>query len=401
MGERERGIPPNLIVIMMAASAAAVAWALLPVEGPPTNDFVLFINFWMKSIHVNGSSSLAGGFSAYTPPYIYLLNFASLIEPWVGTIAAVKLINVPFVISCAWGVGAIVRHTTADRDRGKIAGAVTLVCPTLLLNSFAHGQCDAIFTSFLIWFVYFALRNRPAVACLMFGLAFSFKQQAIFLSPLLLTLILWRRMPIRYLLIVPATYVVMMIPAALAGRPWRELLAIYARQTELNHVLSMNAPNPWWFLNKLVPYDLGVAVGLLVSTAVGLFLVFRSLWMRRDAWSLLLLGTVASALMPYVMPKMASRYFFVADLMTFALALTRPNLWPTAVLVQIGSLVAISSYFFASWGPSGLAFVPMTLAVCLLVYQLMIAGGSSSKSERTTSFETGKQETPGSEPIVR
>jgi Gpi18-like mannosyltransferase len=370
MHERVKGLPPYAILAMMAATGLATAMALLPIEGPPASDFALFLYSWMDVIRDRGLASISGEFSAYTPPYIYLLNLAGLIEPHVGTIAAIKLVNVPFVISCVWGIGAIVREIT-NKDRGIVAAAVAAVCPSLLLNAFAHGQCDAIFTSFLLWFVYFAIRERPALACLMFGLAFAFKQQAIFLSPLLLTLKLSRRMSFWNLLIIPLIYVVMMVPAALAGRPWGELLTIYVGQTELNYVLSLNAPNPWWFLNRIVMYDVGVAIGLLVSTAVGLLIVFRSLRLPRNGATILFVATVSAAALPYVMPKMASRYFFVADLLTIALAFARPRMWPAAVLIQLGSLIAVMSYFFAAWGTAGLAFVPMTLGVGLLAYEFL------------------------------
>src|SRR5262245_59842421 len=239
MDERSKSLPPNVILAMMALAAVAAMRALLPVEGPPDSDFALFLYPWMDVIRHEGLRSIAGGFSEYTPPYIYLLNLAALIEPAVGTMAAIKLINLPFVISCAWSIGAVVRQASGNRDLGKIAAAVTLFCPSLLINSFAHGQCDAIFTSFVIWFAYFAMRDRPALACLMFVLAVSFKLQAIFVSPLLLTLLLWRRMKLWHLMIIPATYVLMMVPAALAGRPWERLLTIYLRQGDLMQDLSL------------------------------------------------------------------------------------------------------------------------------------------------------------------
>jgi Gpi18-like mannosyltransferase len=372
-----KGLSPNVILAMMALASVAIARALLPIEGPPDSDFALFLYPWMDAIRHQGLASVAGSFSEYTPPYIYLLNLAALIEPSVGTIAAIKLINVPFVVSCAWGIGAIVRQVTGDKDRGTIAAAVTLICPTLLINSFAHGQCDAIFTGFLIWFIYFAVRERPIVACLMFGIAISFKQQAIFVAPLLLTLVLWRRMKLWHLLIIPATYVVMMVPAAIAGRSWNELLLVYAGQTNLKHDLSVNAPNFWWFLRGHGWYPIGVKIGLALGAITGVLIVARSTRLKRDAMSILLVATVCAALMPAILPKMTSRYFFVADLLTIALAFSQPRLWPAAVLIQIGSLVAVSSYFFGELSTAPLAFGPTTLGVGILVYELFAVESAS------------------------
>jgi len=381
MDERTKSLSPNVILAMMALAAVAAARALLPLEGPPDSDFVLFLNRWMDVIRHQGVASIAGGFSEYPPTYIYLLNIAALIEPAVGTVVAIKLINVPFVISCALGTGSLVRDISGEKDRGTIAAAVTLICPTLLINSFAQGQCDVIFASFLLWFVYFAARGRPVLACLMFGLALSFKQQAIFILPLLLTLLLWRRIKLWHLLIIPAAYVVMMVPAALAGRPWGDLLTVYVRQMDVMHELSLNAPNPWWFLHSIVDYKFGVIAGLIAGAVAGALLVWRSVRLPKTAMSILLIAATSAAVLPWVLPKMTARYFFIADLLTIAVAFVRPRLWPVAVLIQIGSLVAISAYF-SRWGTAALAFWPTTLGVILLVHELVGEGSPQRRAVR-------------------
>jgi Gpi18-like mannosyltransferase len=371
MNDRTHSLSPTTILALMALAAVASMFALLPVRGPPDSDFVMFLNPWMDVIRHQGIASIAGGFSEYTPPYIYILNVAALIEPTVGRIAAIKIANIPFVISCAWGIGAIVREVSGDKNLSKIAAGVTLVCPTLLINSFAHGQCDAIFTSFTLWFVYFAIRDRPVLACLMFGLAVSFKLQAIFVSPLLLTLLLWRRMELFHLSIIPAVYVAMMVPAALAGRPWNSLMTIYLRQSDLLQDLSLNAPNPWWFLRGVVDYRAGVIAGVVIGVIAIALIVWRSLKLPRTTLSILLVATASAALLPWVLPKMTARYFFIADLLIVALAFARPRLWPAAVLIQIGSLIAIFSYF-ADWSSAAFAVGPTTAGVILLMYELIV-----------------------------
>jgi Gpi18-like mannosyltransferase len=382
MDERTKGLSPNVILAMMALAAVAVLRSLLPVKGPPDSDFAFFLLPWMEVIRHEGVASIAGGFSEYTPPYVYLLNVAVLIEPVVGTVTAIKLINLPFVISCAWGIGALVREASGDKDLGKIAAAVALICPSLLINSFAYGQCDAIFTSFLIWFVYFAVRSRPRLACLMFGLAVSFKIQAVFVSPLIVVLLLWRRIRPLHLLIIPATYIAMMVPAALAGRPWGRLLTIYLRQGDLMHDLSLNAPNPWWFLRGIVDYKVGLIAGLLAGGIVVALLVWRSMKLQRTVASVLLIAAVAAALLPWVLPKMTARYFFVADLLTIALAFVRPRLWPAAVLIQIGSLIAVFAYF-SHWATAAFAVGPTTAGVFLLAYELLVASEDRERISET------------------
>ena len=49
--------------------------------------------------------------------------------------------------------------------------------------------------------------------------------------------------------------------------------------------------------------------------------------------------------MPYLLPKMHERYFFVADIMTLTLAFVDPRLWVTVPLFQVGSLLSYLPYF--------------------------------------------------------
>ncbi|HKX91805.1 MAG TPA: hypothetical protein VJM15_05190 [Sphingomicrobium sp.] len=382
MSEQAKILSPNVVLAMMALAALAAVRALLPIEGPPDSDFALFLYPWMDVIRERGLASIAGGFSEYTPPYIYLLNVAVFLEPAVGTLAAIKLVNLPFVIACAFGIGAIVREVSGDKALGTTAAAVGIVCPSLLINAFAFGQCDAIFTGFLLWFVYFAMREKPALACLMFGLAVSFKAQAMFLAPLLLALWLCGRIGLRHALLIPATYAALMLPAAIAGRPWTELLTVYVRQSDVMHELSLNAPNPWWFLRHLMDYPVGLAVGLAAGVAATALIAWRAKRLRPDAFTILLVATVAAAVLPWVLPKMTARYFIVADLLTIALAFARPRLWFVAVLVQVGSVIAIVSDFFVPWGTASVAFGPITLGVAVLAFELFRTGDMQRRETR-------------------
>ena len=75
------------------------------------------------------------------------------------------------------------------------------------------------------------------------GLAFCFKQQTIFFFPFLIIMWLKNKVKIRYILLVPAMYIAAMVPAAIAGRPWDNLLGIYSNQVSMFSRLSMNYPS--------------------------------------------------------------------------------------------------------------------------------------------------------------
>ena len=71
------------------------------------------------------------------------------------------------------------------------------------------------------------------------------KPQGIFIFPLLLLLALGGKIPWRTLLAAPAAYLVLDLPAIIAGRNPIELLTIYSMDRQARNVpeLSLRAPN--------------------------------------------------------------------------------------------------------------------------------------------------------------
>src|SRR6185369_10784386 len=151
---------------------------------------------------------------------------------------------------------------------------------------------------------------------------------------------------------------------------------------DLMQDLSLNAPNPWWFLRGIVDYKVGLIAGVLAGGIAAALIVWRSVKLPRTTVSVLLIASTAAALLPWVLPKMTARYFFVADLLTIALAFVRPRLWPAAVLIQIGSLIAVFAYF-SHWATAAFAVGPTTAGVLLLAYELLIASEVRGRTSET------------------
>lgn len=364
-------------VLILPLVGVAVALALLPIT---SSDFTNYVIPWLQALQQRGAAGLSGEFSNYTPPYIYLLYLVKGLEPLVGPVALVKLLNVPFVAGIALALGAIVRDATRDRSRGLVAAAVLCLTPTVLVNAFAWGQSDSVYACFVLLSVLCACTHRPLVAAVMFGVALSFKFQSIFLLPFLLYL--WRsgQMRLAHLAVVPMIYGTLMIPAAVAGRAWAELLTIYYQQARGFGELSLFAPNPWWFAEHwhLLPARAGAVVGIIIGGATGLAIALSSLKLEKSPADSLLVATLSAAAMPYVLPRMHDRYFFIADLLSLAMAFVHPRYWLAAVLFQIGSLTSYLAYFGVSMDAPGFAVVPITAGLLLLLMALRERLGGAS-----------------------
>jgi Gpi18-like mannosyltransferase len=230
-----------------------------------------------------------------------------------------------------------------------------------------------VYTAFVLLCVANAGRRAWALSAVFFGVALSFKLQAVFISPLLLYLVLSRQMKVRHLALAPLTYLAMMTPAWLAGRPWGGMLKTYFYQAQTFEKLAVSAPNPWFFVDYLfVPppppvYIAGVVVGLALASIAGLLISLGALRLAPGPRTNLLVATLCAGLMPYLLPKMHDRYFFVADVLAIAFAFAFRRYWVAAVLFQVGSLVTYLRYFGFWREAPAFGFLPITLGVCTLM----------------------------------
>ena len=315
----------------------------------------------------------AAGFANYNPPYLYLLALASLLSPVLGSLAIVKLVAAAGAVLCAACVFALTRQFMPIRQ-AALASAGVLLLPTVALNAAGWGQTDAIYAGLLVLAVAGATAGNWVLLMLAFGSALAFKLPAIFLGPFVLYVVISRRVPLWTLLLAPLAYLVSLLPALLAGQSLHTLVHVYADQAETYHWLSMKAPNPWSVIQylTLVDYDDGVIIGTVGAAVGGLGLALLALRWRLAGRDLLLLATTCAVLMPFLLPKMHDRYFFPADVLSYACAVVAPGRRSaaTAAAVQVGSLAAYSSILFGLRAGPVLGAAAMTVAVVFIALQL-------------------------------
>ena len=340
---------------MLLLTAVIYLW----LAGWRTTDADLWFVPWLDHIiHEGVRVSLAAplrvevegaeGYANYSPPYLYLLALASAASAWFSSFALVKLVAIAGVLFCAGCIYYLMCALVAPRV-ALLGAAGLLLLPSVMLNGPAWGQTDTIWSALAALVVAFALRERWAAMMLVFGAAVAFKLQAIFIAPFLLYMVLSRRVSPRHFLLPLLAYAAMMLPAWLAGRPAWDLATVYLEQAGTYRWLSMNAPNPWSFVqySRLLSYEAGVMLGTGLTVLAALALGALSVRLRRlEGANLLLLAAVVAAAMPYLLPKMHDRYFFLADILVYALAICRPRPWAiaAAVAIQLGSLGAYVSH---------------------------------------------------------
>jgi Gpi18-like mannosyltransferase len=336
----------STISIIGIALAVLLRASLIHFENPDTTFF--FVP-WAEFIQNHGGfRALDSGFANYTPPYQYLLViFTYYLFPALPKIISIKLIPIVFDFVAAFFVYKIV-HLRYPRNSVPIfASLAFLFLPTVFLNSAFWGQSDVLYTTGLLAFLYFYLTDREFPAFISFGLALAIKLQGVFLLPLLLILLLNKKVSLWSFFLIPGMYLLCIIPAWLLGRPFLELLTIYPDQSAFFSSLSMNAANLYqWFSNDA--YDILYPAGMILGGAC-IFLFVAIVYKSRlslENGIVIELAAISVLMVPFMLPKMHDRYFYPADVISLIFGFYRPRWFVIPILIQVVSLFSYFPYLF-------------------------------------------------------
>jgi Gpi18-like mannosyltransferase len=339
---------------------------------------------WYRKMAQYGLQSLREPFFGYTPPYLYLLWLATLTRGILPEVVSIKLISIVFDLLNAWLVYRIVRIKARQGPLPVLAAAGFLLLPTVWINSAWWGQADALYTCFLLACVYFLMQNRPFEAMIALGFSFSIKAQAAFLGPLILLLILRRKIPWYYLALIPVVYLVVILPAAWAGAPLLGLLTVYQGQAGTFQVLSKNAPNLYVFTPDRLYLPILVS-GLLLTVAV--LLIWAYIYARRirefNPSIILLCALASAALAPFVLPKMHDRYFYLADVLSHILVFFLPGMWYIPLAFQLISGLAYSVFLLGIAPPHSVMIIKLAASLNTIVLAWLLV-----KQYRLTRMQT-------------
>jgi Gpi18-like mannosyltransferase len=201
-----------LFIILFLLGLALAMLLRAALFGFKSDDYTFFTQLWYEFIQTRGGfPALKFPFANYAPPYLYLLAFASYFP--IRSLYAIKLISVVFDFLLAVFAMLIVKLKDERRAIRASAFFAVLFVPTVVINSSLWGQCDAIYTTFLLGSIYFVIKRNPLLALTFFSIAFSFKAQAVLLFPLFFILFLKKQISYKYFLIVPVIYFLLILPA--------------------------------------------------------------------------------------------------------------------------------------------------------------------------------------------
>jgi len=343
---------------------------------------------WLNYIQSHGRvHALGHSIGDYFPPYYGLLALSSYLP--ISYLSKIKIVSFVFDLFAAFWASQIVRLVNReDSARFRSVPAIpmaliVLSLPSLFLDSAVWGQCDSIYSSMLLGSLYCVMRGMPIFACVFFGLAMSFKMQAVFFVPVLLLCLVRKRILWWHTLFAPAAWLLTMTPYLYMGGTLQAIVDTMKKQGRLFPWPALNVANPWEFIMYFHWDEFNHAdslwskLGLVLTAAVIAWLVWvgRKRYKPGAAW---MLGFAATSMIavPYVMPRMHERYFLPAQLCLVILACCRRGFVIPAVLLELAMLLHYANYFNGL--PNTLvmtALLASTGALLILLEHLRSPGG--------------------------
>ena len=320
-----------------------------------TWDYKDFLSKWVDFYRTNGGfHGLQYSVGNYNIPYLYFMALFSYSD--IPDLYLIKLLSTFFDVLLAYAALLLVRKAGKSLLQAAVCFFLVLLLPTVMLNSAVWGQCDSIFVSLALLGLAYGLpdastgkEGNPVLSMVFIALSFGFKLQAVFIMPVWLLLWIWRKYKWYIFGVFPLTYFLLILPAVLLGRPIKDAILLYADQANtVGDALNYTAPSLTALMRNVQNME-SVSAVLIVCAflAMAAVLMIGITNMKKMTPSVFLALTALMVLViPYLLPHMHDRYFYLADIMTAVLFLTRPVTLPVFACMEFGSFLCYYGYIF-------------------------------------------------------
>lgn len=336
-----------IIIIMTTLLSLAIRVCLLPYK---SQDYIHHLSSWFEFLKNNGGlPGLKNYIGDYNVPYMTIMALLTYFK--INSLYLIKAISIVFDYILALSVYKFTMEYFISNKNKKyyaIMGYIAILfLPTLLLNSSYWGQCDVIYTTFIVWSLYYLYKNKMFKSFLFLGLAFSFKLQFIFILPIYIILYFRKKnFSLLYFFLIPLVDIILCIPAMIFNRSVIDCLTVYFKQTTTySNYLTLNVPNLYTIISG-DSYIAKMGILLLICVLVGLFFYIIKNKIKLTNEKILLISILSILLCNFFLPYMHERYMFVADILTILYFICYKRNLFVAITTQLISLCSYSLFLF-------------------------------------------------------
>lgn len=312
-------------------------------------DYSSFLYVWFNQLKDGGGvHALNQNIGNYNTPYLTILVLLTYLHK--NPLYTVKLVSIIFDYVLAVGAGLVVFELTGkDKLKTGITYSAIIMLPTIILNSAGWAQCDSIYTAFVVLALWALLKDRYNASFLLFGTAFAFKLQAVFVLPLYIYLYFRKKefSIFRLLILSLIPNFVLSLPAFFFGRPLWSVINTYVGQAELYELeLTKNMANIYVLLpdNGLLLGDVFTGICIAGMGVVLLYMMAKNVQIGRKLLLTLSLWMVMWAV--FLMPGMHERYLYLGDALAVVWVIVHNRKYYIPICTVLVSIICYAPFLF-------------------------------------------------------
>ena len=342
----------------------------------PSGDYTLFLGPWFNALKLNGGIlGLSQSIGNYTPIYMTILSLLTYLP--IDSLISIKIVSIIFEFVGAIAIINIVKELLSDKKyKDKVSLLIYglyLFLPTVLLNSAYWAQSDSIYTAFVLLSILYLIKKKYKLSIIFFGIAISFKLQAIFIFPLyVLMYIAERKIKFRYFLYIPLIIFIFSIPKVILSHDLLAGFRVYFDQAgTYSQYITLNFPNIYGIFfqgngSNLIntPFkELGTIgiIGTFIILVALAYLVYTKKT-KFDKNAIIEFGLLSILLTTFFLPQMHERYLFMGDVIALLYLIINTKKYYIPVIIEF---ISLNGYMYLLF--SGFAINFSTLSIAFLV----------------------------------
>ena len=304
------------------------------------------------------------------PPYFYILALLTYLP--ISDLFAIKMVS--SAVDIVLAISRQIWQRTGERAsrRWLAAYCIVLFLPSVFLNSAVWGQCDAIYVSALLAFLYFVRRGRSNAAVLAFSISFVFKLQAVFFRSAA-AVVSAQTVGAVEKTVDSSGGLSRGLPACRCdgAQPVGSADSLFFAGRAVQSSCHVPA-NLYTWLGDSTAAEISRAGVLLAGGVVlcAVFFLYRQPF-EKSMENLVSVGLFFALLTPFLLPHIHERYYFLADLTSVVFAFWFPKKWGVAFTVCIASAYAVCHNLFGTdFFPVELLGVVLLFIICVMARHL-------------------------------
>jgi Gpi18-like mannosyltransferase len=324
------------------------------------NGDIIIQSMWIAHFRENSFFQAFKTFPGnYNAIYLYFLAILSYL-PQSIELYSMKAISCAFDFICAVYAMKIIENILQNKKASLLAYAIILFSPTVFINSGIWAQSESMHTAFILMTFYYLLKNNIRSAMVFFGIGLSLKLQAIFPLPFILLFFVYKKISMMYLFYILVGLVGVSIPAWFFTWPLARIIINYLVGSGMNDLLTWNAPTifAWGNIPALMP----VIFIITVLFCIGFLIINRQSVPSNN--TLLLLFLFCNFVIPFFLPNMHERYFYMGEITVLLYSIANPKRFWISFLVIMPTLATYSAFL---WNFNPFSLINLSLIILLAI----------------------------------